>query len=217
MTLEACRKIDDAVIARIAAFRESVGAGIEHDARWLRVLKEGLGHEGVVLFASDASGLRGVLPLAVVRGRLFGRFVVSLPYVNRAGVLAADEQTAHELVDAAAAIASGEDARYLELRHDAALEHAKLPQARASKVRMVLDLPGDEAALQKQVGSKVRNLLRKGDKHGLTIRWGGEELLDAFYRVFAVNMRDLGTPVYPRKLFASILKHFAGQAELAVV
>ncbi|MEE9212770.1 MAG: GNAT family N-acetyltransferase [Phycisphaeraceae bacterium] len=51
----------------------------------------------------------------------------------------------------------------------------------------------------------------------MEIKWGGLDLLDDFYGVFAVNMRDLGTPVYPRQLFAQVLDQFADEAELAVV
>jgi FemAB-related protein (PEP-CTERM system-associated) len=42
-------------------------------------------------------------------------------------------------------------------------------------------------------------------------------LLDDFYTVFARNMRDLGTPVYSRSLFASMLSTFPGDARVHVV
>ena len=66
---------------------------------------------------------------------------------------------------------------------------------------MVLDLPGECDNLWSRYSAKVRNQVRKGDKAGLSIRFGGHELLEDFYDVFATNMRDLGTPVYPRDLF----------------
>ena len=82
---------------------------------------------------------------------------------------------------------------------------------------MVLRLPANEGALRQTIGSKVRNQVKKGQSAGLTIRCGGPELVDRFYKIFAVNMRDLGTPVYSRKLFRCVLKHFGEDAELAVV
>src|SRR5262249_45418443 len=39
----------------------------------------------------------------------------------------------------------------------------------------------------------------------------------AFYDVFSRNMRDLGTPVYGKRLFQAILDQFVGRAELCVV
>src|SRR5690606_14555896 len=102
---------------------------------------------------------------------------------------------ANELIDAAVKLADELDVQYLELRHDEAVGHDAFNATRDEKVRMVLDLPESPEALFAAVGAKVRNQVRKGDKSELTLQWGGHDLLDAFYDVFAVNMRDLGTPV----------------------
>lgn len=195
------------------------GVCFEHDPRWLAVLEAGLGHEAVVMVARGQDGaIRGYLPLAMVRSRLFGRFLVSLPYLNRAGVVADDQAVAAALFERAVELAEQRDADYLELRHGAhAIQHPQVTHDKAEKVRMVLRLAENEAALWTSLDAKVRNQVRKGDKSELTIRWGGAELLEDFYRVFARNMRDLGTPVYPRKLFAAILQQFPQEAELVVV
>jgi FemAB-related protein (PEP-CTERM system-associated) len=42
-------------------------------------------------------------------------------------------------------------------------------------------------------------------------------LLPEFYAVFSENMRDLGTPVFGRKLFRAILGQFPERAEFCVV
>ena len=59
-------------------------------------------------------------------------------------------------------------------------------------------LPAHADALWSGLGTKVRNQVRKGQKSGAQVVWGGEELLSEFYAVFSRNMRDLGTPVYGR-------------------
>jgi FemAB-related protein (PEP-CTERM system-associated) len=43
------------------------------------------------------------------------------------------------------------------------------------------------------------------------------ELVQDFYAVFSRNMRDLGTPVYPRSFFSAILTSFADIAKVYVV
>jgi serine/alanine adding enzyme len=48
--------------------------------------------------------------------------------------------------------------------------------------------------------AKLRSQIRRPTKEGMTFREGSEQL-DPFYRVFARNMRDLGTPVLPRAFF----------------
>lgn len=205
----------------LAELPASRGVCGEHDPRWLTVLRDGLKHRPIVLLARNerkSGAIQGYLPLALVKSRLFGKFLVSLPYLNRAGIVASNDRVAADLFHEAVQLAGQLDVDYLELRHHNQLVvHDAVTHEKADKVRMVLDLPADAETLWKDLSAKVRNQVRKGDKAGLTIKWGGCDLLDAFYDVFAVNMRDLGTPVYGKRLFDRILTAFAGEAELAVV
>ncbi len=204
------------------------GVTPEHDPGWLTVLREGLGHRTFCLIARDdqTQQIAGYLPVALVASRLFGRFLVSLPYLNRAGVVAPDADTAAALIDAAVTLAQQHDVKYLELRHQGrGSDHPKLFVKKADKVRMAMALPGIEHArdgdavhaLWESYSPKVRNAVRKAERSKFEVQWGGGELLDEFYDVFAVNMRDLGTPVYPRSLFLCILDTLAPRAELAAV
>jgi len=59
-------------------------------------------------------------------------------------------------------------------------------------------------------------MIRKAEKADLHVR-RGPELLDEFYRLFAINMRRLGTPVFPRSLFANLIDEFAKQIDVLVV
>lgn len=193
-----------------------VGALAEHP-RWLAVLARSQGHRPYGVEALAGERLLGVLPLALVRSLWFGRFLVGLPYVNTGGVQADSQPVAAALVDAAVGLADRLDVRYLELRHERPLEHPALGATLQSKVHMRLALPSARETLWQQVGGKVRNQIRKGEKQGLTVEWGTGGLLPDFYTVFAHTMRDLGTPVFSRRLFAAILEEMPGLAELAVV
>lgn len=208
-------------------FRMSDEVLLSRHPAWLGILHASLGHRPFCLAVStaDLTGVRqgdssppwsAVLPLALVRGPIFGRFLVGLPYVNYGGVLGERGATAR-LIDQAVNLADSLGVRYLELRHEQAVEHPALSARLTSKVHMRLELPGSADALWKAFSPKVRNQVRKGEKLGLTVDWGGEPLLREFYAVFCRNMRDLGTPVYPRSLFAGILRRFPGEAELCVV
>jgi len=201
-------------LKRAAAANRACG---DHDPRWLDVLREALDHRTFMIVARRDGDIVGCLPLSLVTSRLFGRFLVSLPYLNRGGVVADDDAAADAMVDEAAELARIHNVQYLELRHDQPRTHKALDRQRDEKVRMVLRLPGSAEGLWDSIHSKVRNQIRKGDKSNLTIRFGGLELVDDFYNVFSVNMRDLGTPVYSRRLFTSILERFPDAAELAVV
>jgi FemAB-related protein (PEP-CTERM system-associated) len=184
---------------------------------WLAVLREGLGHVPFGLEAAEGERTRGWLALAYVRSILFGRFLVSLPYLNTAGVTADDDETAGRLIDRAVLLADELKVRYLELRHERPAAHPALTGRLSSKVHMRLPLPAGPEQLWQQIRAKVRNRVRKGQKSGLSVVWGSEELLPEFYAVFSHTMRDLGTPAYGPDLFRAVLRRFPGRAELCVV
>src|SRR5262249_37311993 len=157
------------------------------------------------------------MSLCYVRSLLFGRYLVSLPYLNYGGALADDDRVAGLLIDRAVRLAEDLRVRYLELRHEFKFPHPALSGRQCDKVNMRMALPGTADDLWGRLASSVRNQVRKGRKNGLTVHWGSRELLPEFYDVFSRNMRDLGTPVYGRRLFAAALEQFGDRAELCVV
>jgi FemAB-related protein (PEP-CTERM system-associated) len=184
---------------------------------WLIVLASSLRHAPYCLEALDGERTCGFLALAEVRSLLFGRFLVSLPYLNYGGPIADDEASAKLLIDHAVALADSLGVRYLELRHELATAHPALKHSRTDKVHMRLDLPASVAQLWNEFDAKVRNQVRKGEKSDLTVSWGGLDQLPHFYAVFCHNMRDLGTPVYGQALFAAILEQFRDRVEICIV
>jgi FemAB-related protein (PEP-CTERM system-associated) len=183
-----------------------------HAWAWRQVFERAFRHECVYLIARDGDAVVGVLPLVFIHSALFGRSLTSLPFLNYGGVVARMPAAGRALVDAAGAIARDRGCRHVELRH-VARRFDDLP-CRAHKVTMHLPLaPG----LWERLDRKVRNQVRKAEKSGLVAVRGGAELLDEFYRVFARNMRDLGTPVYAVALFAEVLRAFPDRARLVVV
>lgn len=201
----------------LASTGHGAGANPSFDLRWLPALAEGLRHVPLLLVASREGQMCGHLPLLLVRSLLFGRHLVSLPYLSSAGAQASDNTTSQALIDHAIDLAHELQARQLQLRHETAVEHPHLTTPPLRKVHMRRILPEHSDQLWSALGAKVRNQVRKGEKHHRQVEWGSESLLTFFYDVFSRNMRDLGTPVFPRRLFQAILRHFGADAELAVV
>ena len=188
-----------------------------HDLRWLAALSRGQGHTPLVIEARDANRLTGLLPLALVQSPWFGKFLVSLPYVNSAGPLPAGTSAEQALIDRAVQLADELNVRYLELRGEHEIAHSTLGEMNTSKVHMRLALPATSDSLLAGFKSKLRSQIKGALKHDFQVAWGGRELLGDYHGVFARNMRDLGTPVYPRGFFAAILEAFPLHAELCVV
>jgi FemAB-related protein (PEP-CTERM system-associated) len=186
--------------------RQSPGWTHFHLYGWREVIDRTFGHECAYLAARDAHGtLVGVLPLVHVRSVLFGRFLVSMPFVSYGGPLGSGEAVT-ALGAAALDEARRANVKLLELR-----SRRQLPldlSVSHRKITVLLDIPsGDPDGLWNALPGKLRSQIRRPQKDGIEVRLGREQL-EPFYAVFARHMRDLGTPVQPRRLFEAIADIF---------
>jgi FemAB-related protein (PEP-CTERM system-associated) len=186
-----------------------------HRAGWLDVIRAAFGHETTSLTAESAGRIVGVLPLVHFRSRLFGRFSVSLPFFNYGGVLADDTEVEALLLDRAIEVTRAAGGSHLELRHTR--QHFGDLTPLRHKVGMTRRLEETVEHQWDGLDRKVRNQVRKAEKSGLQGTHGGIELVDAFYEVFAKNMRDLGTPVYGIRFFREVLSQFPSTTRVFVV
>src|SRR2546423_835778 len=193
-------------------------ATVAHLSAWGRITAGAYGHPSAYLSVEDDGEKLGVLPLVLVSSRIFGRRLVSMPFLDYGGVLVSPEApfgaVEPALVDAALGVARERRAQGVGLRQ---LHPVPLPYPTATdRVTMLLTLTTKDA-VWKALSSERRNRVRKGEKNGLTAAWCGAEALDDFYRVFAINMRDLGSPVHSRTFFRLMLEELPGTARVLMV
>lgn len=193
-------------------------ASIYHQGVFRSLIEDIFGHETLYLQAVDKQeAVTGVLPLVRLRSRLFGDFLVSMPFFNYGGVLADDRGTEEALMRKATELARDLGSSHIEFR-DTVARDADWP-VRTDKVVMKLELPGNEEQLWKVIGAKLRAQVRRPYKEEaqITVLHGGIELLRDFYHVFSINMRDLGTPVYSSVLFKKLLTVLANSTHIIVI
>jgi FemAB-related protein (PEP-CTERM system-associated) len=188
---------------------------VGHRWAWTRVVPAAYGHRVFPLAAVRDGAVAGVLPLALLRSRLFGRHLVSMPYLDYGGLCTAGDRVAEGALTAAAVDLARSNGAKLELRHlgDRSIG---LPPA-LHKVTMMIDLGGGEDAIWKRIRSNRRAQVRKAQRNGLRASVHGEEALGDFYRIIATNMRDLGSPVHRRRFFARALAELGQDARIVVV
>ncbi|HEY4342401.1 MAG TPA: FemAB family XrtA/PEP-CTERM system-associated protein [Steroidobacteraceae bacterium] len=183
---------------------------------WALLAREVFGHPVFFIEARDAAGtLVGVLPMVQQKSLLLGNFATSLPFFNYGGALCAGDDIAAEMMQRGRALGQELGCSYVEFR-DAQPRPGDWIR-RTDKVSMVLQLPDTFAKLSQQLGSKLRSQAKRADREEPAVRIGGVELVDDFYAVFASTMRDLGTPVYPRKFFPALLRRFPEYCRIIVV
>jgi FemAB-related protein (PEP-CTERM system-associated) len=198
--------------------RRSPRASFYHALEWRDVIIRTFAHRSRYLIAREGSDVRGVLPLIEMDSALFGHFFVSLPFFNYGGTLADTPAAERALADAAIALAQKRGASHIELRQSfpsaEALEGWTLRQHKAA---LVIPLAGDPKPHWDGLSSRLRGKIRKAEKNGAEFTVGGKERLADFYHLYALNMRELGTPVYSRSFFDNILEHGGQNAQVLLV
>ena len=213
-----------------------------HISHWQKVISNAYGYKSYALAVvsndrNPTTGqtnteIKGVLPLVHMKMPLFGNRLVSMPFFDHGGVLADTPEYELKLLEEASALGKRLKAQHIELRHLEKISTLENGQAdlssnrrlffrrwtmRPHKVRLLLSLPDSSEILMKGFKSKLRSQIKRPIKAGLTATIGGIELLDQFYDVFSINMRDLGSPVHAKKLPKSVLMHFPEKAKIAIV
>lgn len=175
-----------------------------HGWRWRGAIEETYGHEPYYLCATRDGSIEGILPLFSIRSRLFGDSLVSVPFFSYGGPLADSPEQERALMNHAVCLAGQIGAKRIELRHGV-LSSAEW-QVVSEKVTMKVAIPNPVDQLWDGLSARLRKRIRHARKAGFEARWGGIEEVGAFYPVFATNMRNLGTPVYPRTWFENLCR-----------
>lgn len=187
-----------------------------HQYGWRKVVEKSFGHRTMYLAATNRNNeICGILPFVQMKSRLFGSFLVSLPFFNYGGLLVSEDSAAATLLDVSRKMLAGTGVDYIEFRH--LKRYVDVVATKQHKVTMILDLKYSEKDQWNSLDAKVRNQVRKAEKSGLQAVTGRAELLDGFYEVFCRNMRDLGTPVYDRSFFSNILDEFPDSTQIISV
>ena len=191
------------------------GGTLYHRSSTLDAVAATFNHRVYRLAAWRDQRLVGVLPMVRLKSFAFGDFLVSLPLFNYGGPVATDDSAARALLETASALVDELDVSHAEIR---CVERTYEGWAhRTDKVVMRLKLAATAGEQFSRFPSKLRAQIRRPAKDGFSARIGGIELVDVFYRVFSVNMRDLGTPVYPKRFFSNLLETWKDASAIVVV
>ena len=170
-----------------------------HLPGWCEAVERGTDQRARLLVAEDERGaIAGILPLTEMRSRLFGSALVSTGFGVGGGVLGEGAET---LAEAAWRLAGDLGCASVELRG------GRLPAGWERRegvyAGFARDLPQDDEAILKAIPRKQRAEVRRALGFGLEVKVGRD--LAAHYRVYSESVRNLGTPVFPRALFAAAL------------
>ncbi len=211
MTIEMASLVDQQAWDTYVTTHEDTN--MYHLYAWNYVFREVFGCETYYLVARTDTNITGVLPLFVVKKSILGgNYISSLP----GGVYADNGDTAQQLIQAAIELARERGVRYLSLRDGVRQWSSDELKTRLEYTYVLDDLPSEPDIIWRNVRANVRTPVRKARKEGLVTVWDNE-YLDGFYRVYATNMRDLGTPALPKSFFRKALEYFPDNTHILVV
>ena len=190
-----------------------------HRPGWLKAIERATGNRALMLAAVAPSGrIVGLLPLTHMRSLLFGQALVSAGFAVDGGILADDPRVIQALARAARDHAEGLKIGSIELR-------GGMPPSSdwnthcGGHVGFIRPIASDDEAELLAIPRKHRAELRKAlANNALCVETGrSPDLLRGHYRVYAASVRNLGTPVFPARLFREVLDHFGEDADILVV
>jgi len=180
---------------------------------WKKALEMSFKHKNYYLYAYDGNAIVGVLPLGHIKSLLFGNTLVSTPFAVYGGILADNDEVKALLRQTACDLAEELKVDHLELRN-VKRENPDWP-AKALYVYFKKELADNDDDNLKAIPRKQRAMVRKGIKAGLNSHVNTD--IEPFFQAYSESVRNLGTPVFPKKLFQSLISVFPEQLDILTV
>jgi FemAB-related protein (PEP-CTERM system-associated) len=188
-----------------------------HRPAWICAVAKGCRQQAIMLVARQGREIAGVLPLNLIHSPLFGRTLVSSGFAVDGGILADSADIAQALAQAAWRLAEASSCTTAELRGGMLPDEGWLWKSGAY-LNFARPLEADDDAQLLAVPKRHRAEIRKGLENGLTVEIGSSRrMLEIHYRLYAENVHRLGTPVFPKAIFAQILAAFGGDCDILMV
>ncbi len=184
-----------------------------HRSGWMDAIEQGFGHRCHHLLARRDGRIVGVLPLGEIRSRLFGHSLISTPFCVYGGPVADDRTVEDALIESACDLAERLGVDYLELRNRRPMR-PDWPR-KDLYVTFRRRIEADDEANMKAIPRKQRAMVRKGIKAGLRSEVDADT--DRLFEAYSESVRNLGTPVFPKRWFETLRQVFGDDCEILTV
>jgi len=202
-----CAKWDDYV-------QRHPAATVYHLSAWGRAVSASMGHKCYYITIEDQGEICALVPLIHVSSMLFGKSLISVAFATNGGPLF-DNAAALELLDAECRILSEKlDVDYLECRNMDVV-HQDWPRKKDMYSSFRKNLSADNDVNMKEIPRKQRAMVRKAIKFDL--RAVVDPLPNRLFSMYSESVRNLGSPVFPKKLFYCLKQEYGENCEILTV
>lgn len=208
------RELNESEFARWDAFVNAMPeATFFHLSGWKRVLEQVFRHPTYYFYIEADGEINAILPLAQIKSLLFGNALISTPFCVYGGIIANDKDAAELLRSHACELARKLKVDTLELRN--LRSSCKGWPTKELYVAFRKEIDPDPEVNLKAIPRKQRAMVRKGIEAGLQSE--PDDGWQRLYRVYSESVRNLGTPVFPAKLFRVLRQVFGDACEVLMV
>ena len=197
-----------------AFVRERDDATFFHQIGWKKVIEKTYNHKSYYLLAKEDGEIKGILPLFLMKSALFGKRLISVPFASYGGVCADNRQIKEMLINEAKKNIEENDLDYLELRNREDFNYDL--QSKKIYYSLILKLNPNFDILWKNFRRSMRRNVKKAMKNDMFVTLNSKDI-NGFYKIYAHNMRDLGTPVHNYSLFKNLIDEFPNHTNISTI
>ncbi|OAH98380.1 FemAB family XrtA/PEP-CTERM system-associated protein [Methylomonas methanica] len=184
-----------------------------HLSAWQQVIKQAFGHDTYYFYAEQNGEITGILPLTHVNSLLFGNSLVSNAFCVYGGIVATNDEAFAALQTKAQQLARELGVDSLEMRNRQQ-HHPDWPH-KELYVTFRKELDPDVEKNLNAIPRKQRAMVRAGIKAGLTSVI--DDNVERLYGAYSESVRNLGTPVFPKKYFQLLQDVFGDSCEVLTI
>ncbi|MEK7265388.1 MAG: GNAT family N-acetyltransferase, partial [Pseudomonadota bacterium] len=193
-------------------------ATLFHDLRWSDAVRAGYGYANRHLVALRAGAIVGVLPLTFIASPLLGKSLISAAFSVGGGILADEDDVGAALGAQALDLGARLGVKYVELRGGTSPGEGYTEKT-GVYASFAKEMPADPEAIRawlpRNRRAEVKKALRIDEPNENSFR--KTSIIGEFYNVYAPALRNLGTPVMPRKFLAALAANFGEDVDIGLV
>lgn len=184
-----------------------------HRSEWKSIIESAYNLKTHYIYAVENDHIVGILPLAEIKSFIFGHSLISTPFCVYGGVCSSSDNAIKMLTGEASRLAKDLNVDYLELRN--IYDNQDSWPCKDFYHTFQKEISSDHEENFNEIPRKQRAMVRKGIKNELTSVIDND--INRFYYLYSVSVRNLGTPVYPKKYFRLLKEKFADDCEVLTV
>jgi len=190
------------------------GGTFFHRAGWREIFDHIFRLQSRFLLAERNGQIVGVLPLVYQKSLLFSSALIAAPFCVEGGTLAVDTEARSALDTAAIALMERLGASYMEFRSRKASRTGWQVKADLYAT-FSRSISADDNVNLLAIPRKQRAVVRKALESSLVSEINSDP--DCLFGVYSESVRNLGTPMFPKKYFSALSRIFAEDCDIVVI